>query len=112
MLNMDFGEVVLILLVAFLVVGPKDLPKAARWIGRMVRKARDFLKEFKKEVGWDEIVGDIQSTASDVKSTLNQKELLDQFQGVSKDINKSFSGMKDDIVKMDKEMKAEAKKDA
>ena len=112
MLNMDFGEIVLVLLVAFLVVGPKDLPKVARWLGRMVRKMRDFLKEFKKEVGWDDIVGDISSTAGDVKKTLSEADLRDQFQGVTKDINKSFSGMKSDIERMDKEMKAEAKKEA
>ena len=112
MLNMDFGEIVLILLVAFLVVGPKDLPKVARWLGRMVKKARVMLKEFKKEVGWDDIVGDLSSTATDVKSTLKEADLRAQFQGVTKDVNKSFGGIKSDIEQMDKEMKAEAKKDA
>ena len=101
-----------LLCVAFLVVGPKDLPKVARWLGKLVRQARSMLKEFKKEIGWDDIVGDISSTATDVKSTLKEADLRAQFQGVTKDVNKSFSGIKSDIEKMDKEMKAEAKKDA
>ena len=31
-MNIGFGELIMILLVAFLVVGPKDLPKVARWL--------------------------------------------------------------------------------
>ena len=31
MFNIGFSELLLVLLVAFLVVGPKDLPKVARW---------------------------------------------------------------------------------
>ena len=112
MFNLGMMEIVLVLAVAFLVVGPKDLPKVARWLGKLVRQARSMLKEFKKEIGWDDIVGDISSTATDVKSTLKEADLRAQFQGVTKDVNKSFGGIKSDIEKMDKEMKAEAKKDA
>lgn len=38
MFNIGFSELLLVLLVAFLVVGPKDLPKVARWLGRTVKK--------------------------------------------------------------------------
>ena len=34
MFNIGFSELILILLVAFVIVGPKDLPKVARWIAR------------------------------------------------------------------------------
>ena len=40
MFNIGFSELLLVLLVAFLVVGPKDLPKVARWLGRTVKKSR------------------------------------------------------------------------
>ena len=40
MFNIGFSELLLVLLVAFLVVGPKDLPKVARWLGRAVKKSR------------------------------------------------------------------------
>jgi len=109
MLNMDFGEIVLILLVAFLVVGPKDLPKVARWLGRMVRKARDFIKEFKKEIGWDDIKNDILSTSDDVKDTLRDADITGEIDGASKQVRKTFMDMKADMDKMDKEMKNNAK---
>ena len=52
MFNIGFSELLLVLLVAFLVVGPKDLPKVARWLGRTVKKSRRLLNEIKKESGW------------------------------------------------------------
>ena len=38
MFNIGFEELILILLVAFVIVGPKDLPKVARAIGRFVKR--------------------------------------------------------------------------
>ena len=37
MFNIGFSELILILLVAFVIVGPKDLPRVARALGRGVR---------------------------------------------------------------------------
>ena len=37
------------LLIAFLVVGPKDLPKVARWLGRMVRPMKQMIRDVTKE---------------------------------------------------------------
>ncbi|MBR4081764.1 MAG: twin-arginine translocase TatA/TatE family subunit [Clostridia bacterium] len=36
MFNIGFAELILVLIVAFLIVGPKDLPKVARWIARQI----------------------------------------------------------------------------
>ncbi len=40
MFGIDSSELMLIALVALLVIGPKDLPKAMRWVGQWVGKAR------------------------------------------------------------------------
>ena len=40
MFGIDSSELALIALVAVLVIGPKDLPKALRWLGQWVGKAR------------------------------------------------------------------------
>ena len=57
------------LLIAFLVVGPKDLPKVARWLGRMVRKMRLMIREVKKETGWDDLEKEYRDTRADVRET-------------------------------------------
>jgi Tat protein translocase TatB subunit len=45
MFGIGMGEFILILLVAFLVVGPKDLPKLARALGRLIKSARRAVKD-------------------------------------------------------------------
>jgi sec-independent protein translocase protein TatB len=40
MFGIDSSELALIALVALLVIGPKDLPKAMRWLGQWVGKGR------------------------------------------------------------------------
>ena len=68
-MNIGFGELIMILLVAFLVVGPKDLPKVARWLGRQVRMIRRMIEELKKETGWDDMEREINQTAEEIKQT-------------------------------------------
>lgn len=40
MFGIDSSELMVIALVALLVIGPKDLPRAMRWVGQWVGKAR------------------------------------------------------------------------
>ena len=49
MFNIGFSELIIVLLIAFLVVGPKDLPRVARWLGRSVKKLRQMIQEVKKD---------------------------------------------------------------
>ena len=43
MFNIGFSELILILLVAFVIVGPRDLPKVAAALGRGVRSIRRLI---------------------------------------------------------------------
>lgn len=58
MFGMSMTEIVIILVIALLVLGPKELPKAAKAIGktlREVRRAGDDLRDtFEREVMHDE----------------------------------------------------------
>ena len=107
--NIGFWEVILVLLIAFLVVGPKDLPRVARWLGRMVRKARALVREVKKETGWDEIEKEYKDTRSDVNRTVNGlKKDLDvapELKNASSELNKSVNGVKDELEKAEKTIK-------
>jgi sec-independent protein translocase protein TatB len=46
MLDMSWGEVLVIGAVALIVIGPKDLPKALRTVGQVVGKVRRLASEF------------------------------------------------------------------
>ena len=74
MFNIGFSELILILLVAFIIVGPKDLPKVARALGRFVRWLRDMFNDFKEEMGLDDTIDDLKAMEKDVKETLRKAE--------------------------------------
>lgn len=44
-MGIGLGEFVIVLLVAFIVVGPEDLPKVARTLARGVKSARKMMKD-------------------------------------------------------------------
>lgn len=48
MFDIGWSEMALVLLVALLVIGPKDLPKVARTLGRWAGKARAMAREFQR----------------------------------------------------------------
>ena len=54
MLDFNFTEMAVVALVALVVIGPKDLPKALRVLGYWVGKARGVARQFR--AGFDEMV--------------------------------------------------------
>ena len=66
MFNIGFSELIVILLVAFIIVGPKDLPKVARTLGRWVRMAKQMYSDFKSEMGLDETADELMDVKRDM----------------------------------------------
>ena len=99
MLYFAFSELLLVLLVAFLVVGPKDLPKVARWLGRTVKKSRRLLNEIKKESGWDELEKEVRDVQHDVKDAVKQGD-------VSAELREAKKSVQDSAEKFDKDTKS------
>ncbi|MDF2367295.1 Sec-independent protein translocase protein TatB [Sneathiella sp.] len=67
MFDIGWTEMVFVLVIAVLVIGPKDLPKAISTIGKYVRKARSMARDFQsgiddlaRETELDDIKKDIQ----------------------------------------------------
>ena len=102
------------LLIAFLVVGPKDLPKVARWLGRTVRKMRLLIREVKKETGWDEVEKEFNDTQRDVDQTLNglKKDLdvTSELKDVSSEWKKSVKSVNDELSEAEKQVNKGTKK--
>ena len=49
-MSIGIGEIVIILLVAFVFVGPDNLPKIAKATGKLVNKNKTILKDAKEEM--------------------------------------------------------------
>ena len=75
MFNIGFGELVLILLIAFLVVGPKDLPKVGRAMAKGVRELRRFMGDLKSSVDLkdeESYIKEVAQGIADTKSTIEE----------------------------------------
>ncbi len=90
MFNIGAMELLLVLLVAFLVVGPKDLPKVARWLARQVKSIRKIVKDIQKETGWDEFSKELKDTARDLKDTVKEADITKEVNDAARDVNQSM----------------------
>jgi sec-independent protein translocase protein TatB len=54
MLDIGWSELLVIGVVALVVVGPKDLPKLMREVGKLTARARGMARQFRS--GWDSMV--------------------------------------------------------
>lgn len=113
MLDIGWTEIATITIIAILIIGPKDLPKAMRGLAKMIGKAKHMMREFQsniddliKESELEEVKKQIQSVRNfDVKEqitkTIDPDGEIEKGMDVSKevsDFNKSLKGdpQKDD----------------
>ena len=74
-LDIGFQEIILVLVVAVIVIGPQRLPGMARKIGRVYRNFKritgDLTKEFKEAIDVEEEVEEMKKAVDEVKGTLD-----------------------------------------
>ena len=112
--NIGFSELIIVLLIAFLVVGPKDLPKVARWLGRVVKKIRLMVREVKQETGWDDFEKEFRDTKADVDQTFSDlkkdMDISPELKDASAEWKKSVDSVKSELNRAEKEIKDGEKK--
>ena len=99
MFNIGFAELLLVLVIAYVIVGPKDLPKVARWLARMVKRMRQLIKEVKDEIGWNELMEDTEDVRKDINQTLKEADVTADLREARKELNQSIGQAKKDTMK-------------
>lgn len=97
MFNIGFSELILILLVAFVVVGPKDLPKVARALGRGVKWIKTFVKDFQEETGLGEVVDEFKKTSRDLEKTMREADPTKELKQAQKDVEAAVKEAQDAV---------------
>lgn len=107
MFDIGWQELFIVGVLALIVVGPKDLPRALRTIMGLVRKARGYAREFQD--GLDEVVreADLDDmkikledlSDGDIESTI--KDTIDPTGGLAGDLD--MTEIKDDLDALGKE---------
>lgn len=94
MFNIGAGELFIIFLVAFFVVGPKDLPKVVKGVKRFLQTLRNMVKDLKAESGWDDIMKEVSDTREEVTGSV---QALD----VRKDLREAKKSVEDSVRELD-----------
>ena len=91
--GLSMGELMVIALVALIVVGPKDLPKMLRTIGRFVTQLRGMAGEFQRhldsairESGIDEVKKEVKSMTNFTVTADIDKQMTEEFRKQSSEI--------------------------
>lgn len=80
MLDIGWSEMAVVAVIALIIIGPKDLPRILRYVGRWAGKARAMAREFQssvddmmREAELDEVKKSVESVASyDVKKQIEK----------------------------------------
>ena len=93
MFDVGFSELLIIAIVALLVLGPERLPKATRFAGLWVRKARaqwySVKSEFEFEMAQEEMKKHLQEVENTIKAPVLQ--LQEDFQEAAADLEKTVT---------------------
>jgi sec-independent protein translocase protein TatB len=99
MFDIGWAEMMFVVIIAVLVIGPKDLPRAIATIGKYVRKARSMARDFQsgiddlaKETELDEIKKDLQETTD-----FNLKKQVEDAVDPTGNFEKMFDDVKPQI---------------
>ena len=88
MFDVGFAEILLLSVVGLLVLGPERLPKVARTLGGMMRKARSSWTSLKRSI-------DAELRAEELKKPLD--DLKKEFTEPMADLKKPFQRFQDDL---------------
>jgi len=101
MFDIGWQELFIIVVVGIIVIGPKELPRAARTIAGFVRKARMMAHEFQdgvddmiQQADLDDIKKQMTATGDDLKDQLKDK--LDPDGTISHDLELNEFGVEED----------------
>lgn len=112
--NIGLGEVMIVLVVAFVIVGPDDLPKVAVWLGRQLRRLRLVLCDIKAQTGLDEVEREVTQIQSDVKQTVREMDVAADLRDAAKDVEGEFKGLTRDVNaqtrRLDQALRSETRK--
>lgn len=85
-------EIAVLLLLALIVVGPAELPRMMRTIGRLVNQARGMAKEFQRsfdEMGRESELGELRKEIEKLKSANPASEITDELRAAKEDLRRA-----------------------
>ena len=105
MFSFGWGEILLILVVVIIVVGPKDIPKFLRQIGNLSKSIKKISREFKSSLNQIAEETDLKDVKNSITEVANLNKELDIKSNLKNEINtikKTISSVEEDISNKNK----------
>lgn len=94
MFGLNWGEVIVIGIVALIAIGPKELPTVLRtlgqWMGKVRRMANEFQSQFQEALREAEFA-DLKKHADDLTASVSEFSRVDPLGDVQKDVERAFA---------------------
>jgi sec-independent protein translocase protein TatB len=87
--DVSFSELLVIVVVALLVIGPEKLPKVARTVGAFIGRMQRYMTQVKEEVNREMRFEELQNLQQEIKQTAEQESAA-----LRGSINKTSSDVK------------------
>lgn len=84
MFDIGFLEILVILIIALLVIGPERMPEVARKLGSFMGKTRNFINQMKQD-------SPLQDTVREVKDAMNLEEEKKHIDNIGKELEQGLN---------------------
>ena len=93
MFNIGLSELIIIFFIAFIIVGPQDLPKVAKTVVRAMRQLRRMFADLKAESGWDDMIKEIDEVKDTAAAPLKSAE--SEIKALGEEITQTVNAVED-----------------
>ena len=105
MFSFGWGEILLILLVVIIVVGPKDIPKFLRQIGNLSKSIKKISREFKSslnQIAEETDLKDVKNSITEVTNLNKELDIKNSLKNEMKTIKETISSVEKDFSNINK----------
>ena len=105
MFSFGWGEILLILLVVIIVVGPKDIPKFLRQIGNLSKSIKKISREFKSslnQITEETDLKDVKNSITEVTNLNKELDIKNSLKNEMKTIKETISSVEKDFSNINK----------
>ena len=105
MFSFGWGEILLILIVVIIVVGPKDIPKFLRQIGNLSKSIKKISREFKSslnQIAEETDLKDVKNSITEVTDLNKELDIKSNLKNEIKTIKETISSVEEDFSKINK----------
>ena len=98
MFSFGWGEILLILVVVIIVVGPKDIPKFLRQIGNLSKSIKKISREFKSslnQIADETDLKDVKNSITEVTDLKKEFDIKSNFKNEIKTIKDTISSVEE-----------------